>query len=204
MQNDPRGGFVQLARLDAHQAVLHVVDAAHPVFATQLVEALDQWYAVEMLAVECHRPALLEGDLHVGRLVGRLARVGGPGVRFLRWLVPRILQDARLAAAAPQVLVDAVGAFDGRLDGDVVLAGELDLGVAGHLPFADRGDDLEVRGQCLKRDIETHLVVAFAGAAVGDRLGPVLAGHVHHQLGDQRPAQRRGERIFPLIHCAGH
>ena len=85
-----------------------------------------------------------------------------------------------------------------------MLGGELDLLVARHLPFAHRGDDLQIRGQRLEGDVEANLVVALAGAAVGDGLGLVLAGDVDHQLGDQRPAQGRRQRVLALVHGAGH
>ena len=85
-----------------------------------------------------------------------------------------------------------------------MLGGELDLLVAGHLPFAHRGDDLQVGGERLEGDVEADLVVALAGAAVGDGLGLVLAGGIDHQLGDERPAQRGGQRILALVHGAGH
>ncbi len=34
--------------------------------------------------------------------------------------------------------------------------------------------------------------------------GLVLAGHIDHQLGDQRPTQCGGQGIFALVHGAGH
>jgi len=37
-----------------------------------------------------------------------------------------------------------------------------------------------------------------------DRLRVVLAGGIDHQLGDQRPAERGGQRILALVDGAGH
>ena len=84
------------------------------------------------------------------------------------------------------------------------LRGELDFLVAGPFPFAHRGDDLERRSERLKGDVEADLIVALAGAAVGDGLGSVFVGRVDHELGDERPAQGGGERILAFVEGAGH
>ncbi len=73
-----------------------------------------------------------------------------------------------------------------------------------HLPLAHRGDDLQIGGERLEGDVEADLVVALAGAAVGDGLGLVLVGGIDHELGDERPAQRGRQRILALVHGAGH
>ena len=77
------------------------------------------------------------------------------------------------------------------------------LVVARHAPLAHRGDDLEIGRQRLDRDVEAHLVVALAGAAVRDVAGAFLAREVDQQLGDQRPSQRRGQRVHVLVQRAG-
>ena len=128
-------------------------------------------HAVELAAVERDRPAPVELDLDFLGLVGRLPRVGGPLERLRRGLDPGVFQDAGLDRTAPEVLVGAEDRLLGRLDLDAVLGGVLDLLVARPLPFADRGDDLQVGGQRLEGHVEADLVVALAGAAVGDRLG---------------------------------
>ena len=85
-----------------------------------------------------------------------------------------------------------------------MLLGVLERLGPGHAPFAHRGDDLEVRVERLEGDVEADLIVALAGAAVGDRLGAFLVGHIDHQLGDERPAQGGGERILAFVDRAGH
>ncbi len=195
--------LVDLARLDADQPVLHVVDAPDAVLAGPLVEALDEGHAVHLLAVEGDGHAPLEANLDIARLVGRFVRRARPDEDLLRRLLPGVLQDAALDAAAPEVLVDGVGALLGDGDRDVVRCGVGDLLLAGHAPLAHRRDDLQVGRQGLCADVEAHLVVALAGGAVADRRGPFLAGHVHHQLGDERPRQGRGEGILALVEGAG-
>ena len=113
---------------------------------------------------------------------------------------PRILEDARLARAAPQVHVDGVG---GRLrdrDLDAALGGVVDLLVAGQAhPDAHRRDDLEPGIEGVDGDIEADLVVALAGAPVGDRIGALALGDLDEQLGDQRPGQRGRQRVGALV-----
>ena len=80
-----------------------------------------------------------------------------------------------------------------------------DLGGAGRqLPLADGGEDLEVGREGRGGDIEADLVVALAGAAVGDGRGLLFPGDIDEQLGDERPRQRGGERVAALVEGAGH
>ena len=169
------GGLVDLARLDADEAVLDVVDPADAVPAGDLVQLLDQLDAVELAAVEGDGPAAVEGDLDLLGLVGGLRRVGGPLEGLGRRLDPGVFEDARLDRAAPEVLVGAEDRLLGRLDLDAVLGGVLQLLGPRPLPLADRGDDLQVGGEGLEGDVEPDLVVPLAGAAVGDGDRAVLA-----------------------------
>ncbi len=66
-------------------------------------------------------------------------------------------------------------------------------------PDPHRGDDLESRVQRMRRDIEADLVVALAGAAVGDRIGAFARGDLDEELRDERPGQRRGQRVGALV-----
>ena len=69
---------------------------------------------------------------------------------------------------------------------------------------ARRRDDLKIRVEGPHADVEAHLVVALAGAAVSDRLGVVAVGRLHELLGDQRPADGRRQRVLVLIEGVGH
>jgi hypothetical protein len=55
----------------------------------------------------------------------------------------------------------------------------------------------------VRRDVEADLVVALAGAAVGDRVGALLLGDLDQKLGEQRPGEGGGERVGALVHRAG-
>jgi hypothetical protein len=52
--------------------------------------------------------------------------------------------------------------------GMLVVVGVVDRVLAGHPPAPDRGEHLEVGGQGPGGHLEADLVVALAGAAVGD------------------------------------
>jgi len=106
---DDRGGrsLVDLATLDADQAVLDVVDATDAVRSCQIVQLLHEDYRVEPLAVERDGHAALEADHDLDRL-GCRGRVHGPLVDVRSRRRPWILEDAGLDRAAPQVDVDRV------------------------------------------------------------------------------------------------
>ena len=175
VQHDGGRGLVDLARLDPDQPVLDVVDPAHAVLAGELVELVDQRDAVELAAVEGDRLAAVERDLDFLGLVGGQPGVDGPLERLGRGLDPGIFEDAGLDRAAPEVLVGAEDRLLGRLDLDAVLGGVFELLGPRPLPLADRGDDLEIGRERLKRHVEPDLVVPLAGAAVGDGHGAMLA-----------------------------
>ena len=137
---------------------------------------------------------------------GAGASVGGDGpfVGVGRRRDPRVLEHARLARAAPQVDVDRVRRGLGDRDLDAALGGVVDLLVAGQAhPDAHRRDDLEPRIEGVGGDIEADLVVALAGAAVGDRVGALALGDLDEELRDERPGERGGQRIGALVQRVG-
>ena len=95
-----RGRLVDLAALDADQAVLDVVDPAHAVRAAELVEPLDEGDRVQALAVDRDRHAALEADddLHGRRA---LRRVDGPGDRRRPAARPRDPPGCRSRRSGP-------------------------------------------------------------------------------------------------------
>ena len=89
-------------------------------------------------------------------------------------------------------------------DRDLVLLGELEQpGAAGQVPFAPRGDDLDVRLQRVIAELEAHLVVALAGRAMRHRIGADLFGDLDLALRDQRPGDRGAEQVLALIQRVG-
>ena len=105
-----------------------------------------------------------------------------------------------------QVRIDREGRLAALVlgDGDLVLLGELDqLAAAGEIPFAPRGDDLDVRRERVIAELEADLVVAFAGGAVADRVGIDLARDLDLALGDQGPRDAGAEQVQPLVERVG-
>ena len=180
-----------------------MVDPAHAVLAGKLVKVVDQLDPVFLLAIDRHRLAVVEADLHFLGLVGCLAGIDCPLEGLRGWLDPGVFENACLDRPAPEVLVGAEDRLLGGLDLDAVLGGELELLRSRPLPLAHRGHDFQVWGQGLKGDVEPDLIVPLARAAMSHRHGAVLAGHANHELGDQGPPQRRGQGILALVERAG-
>ncbi len=201
-QGDRAGGLVDLAGLDADEAVLDHVEAAHALGAGPLVELLDGLQHRHLAAVDRDRDAGLEGD-DDGVGLTRGGRVLGVLVDVLDRGVPDVLQEARLDGATEDVLVDRVRVLLGGHDREVLGLGEGNRLVAGHRVVADRGDALQLGGQRLDADLEADLVVALAGAAVGDDAGAVLLRGGDQVLDDRRAGERRDQRVLALVEGVG-
>src|SRR5205823_6566238 len=107
---------------------------------------------------------------------------------------------AALRGATPDVVVDGVRRdFGPALYRDAVLAGVRDLLLPAHLPTPHGGDHAQVGVERRDGRLDPDLVVALAGAAMGDGVASRLARLLHRELGDQRPAQRREERIAAAV-----
>ncbi len=55
----------------------------------------------------------------------------------------------------------------------------------------------------MRGDVEADLVVALAGAAVGDRVGALALGDLDQELGDERAGERGGQRVGALVQRVG-
>ena len=130
-------------------------------------------------------------------------RVGRVRVELLDRRVPRVLEEAGLDRAAPEVLVDRVGRAAGHVDRQAVALGEADRLVPGHAGVPDRREHLQVGRERADADLEPDLVVALAGAAVRDGVRAVPPGGGDQRLDDHRPGQRRDERVALHVERAG-
>ena len=204
VQNHRCGSLVNLAALDPHQSILHVIDPPHSMLSSQRIQLLDQHRTVHRLTVQLRRTPLIELDLHIQRLVRCGQRIDRPLIRLRRRSDPRILEHTRLDRTPPQVLIDAENALLRRLHFDSVLRGVIDLLAPRPAPFPDRGDHLQVRSQRLHRHVEPHLIVPFAGAAMRHSHRTAFLGHFHHPQRNQRSSQRRCQRILPFVQGSRH
>src|SRR5262249_61664649 len=103
----------------------------------------------------------------------------------------------------PEVAVDQIRrGLAPAPDRDPVLASIGDLLLAAHPPLADRGDQPQLRVERGDGRLEPDLIVALAGAAVGDDAAARRPRMLDGELPDQRPAERGEQRIPAAIDAA--
>ena len=151
-------------------------------------------------SIETGRPAS-KPDPDQLRLVGRVLGRRHELEHVVGGRLVEVLDRAALRRAPPEVVVDRIR---GRglvraLDRDPVLARVGDLLLAAHLPLADRREHLELGVERGDRAVDPDLVVALAGAAVGDRVAAGRARVLDRELCDQRPGERREQRIAAAV-----
>ena len=71
------------------------------------------------------------------------------------------------------------------------------------VPLTPGGDDGHLRGEALDGQLEADLIVALAGAAVGDGVRALLFGDLHQPLADDGPGEGGAQKIV-LIFGAHH
>ena len=105
----------------------------------------------------------------------------------------------------PQVFVFGVVGLPGDFQGDVVGLGVVDFLVAAlDVPLPPGGDDLHVRVKVHDGQLKPDLVVALAGAAVADRVGPLGLGDLHHPLGQHRPGKAGAQQVALIVGAGLH
>ena len=180
-----------------------MVDAADAPSPGDRVELGNEVVAVERATVERHGHAVLEADLDDGRRRRAPLAVRRPLEDLVGRLGPRILEDAGTRCCGPRGSrrrSTGMPWLTGNLD--AVRGGVLELLGTSHVPVTNRRDDSQLRRERTDGDVEAHLVVALAGAAVRHRGGTLLARDIDEQLGDQRARQRGRERIDALVQRA--
>ncbi len=197
-------GLVDAAAFHADQAVFDDVGPADAVPAAERVQLGEEPDTRDPLAVQADGVALLEFDLDVLRRVRRLFRADRELVHLLLGLVPGVFEDAALVGEVKDIAVAAVDVLFSLRDRDVVLLGIADgILAALDFPLAPGGDDLELGIQGHDGELEAHLVVALAGAAVGDRLCTLGLGGLDEFLGDQGPGHGGAEQVIALVDRTG-
>ena len=166
-----RRDLVDVADLQADDPVLDVVDDADAVARADLGDALDQRRRGQPLAVERDRqPALERSSIPA-------ARPGASRGGVTSWKTSSSgawsrSSIQRPSEERPQRLSSIEYGRDlgAALDRDAVLARVGDLLLAAHRPLAHRRDHLQLGRERRDRAVDPDLVVALAGAAVGDRV----------------------------------
>ena len=128
----------------------------------------------------------------------------GEDVHVLGRLGPGVFQDAPLEGDVEEVPVAGPGTLLGDGDGNIVLLGIGDEGLAAvELPLPPRGDDGDGRVEVVVPQLEADLVVPLAGGAVGDGVGPLDGGDLHLPLGDEGSGDGGAEEVVPLVDGVG-
>ncbi len=78
-----------------------------------------------------------------------------------------------------------------------------DLLLAAHLPRAHGRDHLQLGGERGDGRLNAHLIVALAGATVGDRVAAGATRVVNRELGDQRTSERGEQRVAASVERVG-
>ena len=201
-QDGPARRFVTATRLHADIAVLDEIEPANAVRAADFVQGFEQRRRRQALAVERDRIALFEFDVEHRRPVGRRLRRHAPAPHGVFRRRPRIFEHAAFIGNMQQVRVHRVRRLRARLvlDRNAVL---LRIGqqrfARGQVPFAPRRDHADVGHQRIGAEFETHLVIALARRAVGNRVRACHAHDLDETLGDQRPRDRRAEQVLAFI-----
>ena len=208
VENGAAGGLVHAAVLHAHQPVLHDVQQADAVGPAQFVELADDVAGLLLLAVDGHRPALLKVQGDIGSGIGGHGRGNAhlqeAGLVILG-LAGRVLQVQALMAQVPQVLVLGVVGLTADLQGHVVGLGVVDLLVpALDVPLPPGGDDLHLGSKTLDGQLEPDLVIALAGTAVADGVGPLGLGDLHQALGDDGPGKGGAQQVILVLGAHHH
>ena len=189
--------FIALTRFHADHTVLDHVDTAETVRTSDLVHSFDDLKKRHLLAIERHRNASSERDLDLGRLIGSSLRIDRHRIDVGRRRCPRIFEHAALDRATPQVVVDRIGVGLGSIYGHAVSFSVIDLfRTRMKIPFAHGGQDLDAGVERLDGSLEADLIVALAGATMGDVLRTFFMRDINQELGDEWTRKRRDQRVL--------
>ena len=137
-------------------------------------------------------------------LVGRLDRLRGEHehVRLRRRV--RILEVSTLVAEMPEIGISRIDLLLRRSDRDAARSGIVDgVLAAANVPLAPRRDHRKVGREGGERQLEPHLVIPLAGAAVCQRVRTDAARDLHLPLRDERSSHRRAQQVLAVVHSAG-
>src|SRR5256885_16466283 len=180
-------GFIAATRFHTYQAIFDDVRPPDAVLRGDFVESVQQIHRRSLAAVHGNRRAGFKADLDFRGLVRSFFGRGDPLPHGLVGRVGGIFQFAAFVAEVPDVAVAAVNVFFALLDGNVVLLRVGD-GVFARIdvPLAPGRDDPHVGSDGLVSQLETNLVVAFAGAAVRESISAELQRDLRLALGQNR------------------
>ena len=71
------------------------------------------------------------------------------------------------------------------------------------MPLAPGSDDLDIGIEGIGRELKTHLVIALARGAVGNRIGTRFGGDLDQTFGNQRAGNGGAQQVDTLINRIG-
>ena len=156
-------------------------------FAAKFVELGQDRRWGHGFTIDADGVAALETDFDIFGRVGRFFGADCALVNVVGGVDGGVFEDFAFGGSVQQVGINRTGRFAAFVlrDRDLVLFCEgQQLGAARQIPFAPRGDNLDVGVECIGGQLKTDLVIAFAGGAVGDRVGAGFFGDFHETFGD--------------------
>ena len=205
VQNRTAGGFINTAGFHTDQTVFDHIIKTDAVSAAQLVEFHNNGSGRHFFAVDRYRFAFFKGNGYIFRLIGRLlggyTKLQKAGFVVLG-LVGGVFQIQSLMRKVPQVLILGIVGFPVDFQRDMMGFRIFDFLFTGFdIPFAPGGDNLHIRRKGFNRQLEPHLVVALAGAAVANGVRALCQRDFYNALGNNRAGKRRTQQI-PLVSSA--
>ena len=143
----------------------------------------------------------MNGDISrlVGCLFGRDAQFEEAGFAVLR-LVRRVFKVQAFVRQVPHVFIFGIVGLAVDFQRNVMRFGIFDFLFTGFdIPLPPGGDDFHFRRKRFERQLETHLVVALAGAAVANRVGALFFSDFRQAFGDAGTRVGSAEQIGFIV-----
>ncbi len=198
--------LVAATRLHTDITVFDDVEAADAVGTADAVQVGQNGCRGFLDTVNGNDVAVAVGEFDVGGLVRGVLRRDTPAPHVLFVLGPGVFQDTAFVGDVQQVGVHRVRRLllAVALDRDTVLFGVVHQLFAGQqVPLTPWGDDLDARLERVGTQLETHLVVALAGSAMGNGVCAGFVGDFDEALGDQRAGDGSTQQVLTFVDGVG-
>lgn len=171
---------------------------------TQRVQGFQALVRRQRFTVNRNNATFLNGNGHLLRLIRRFLWIDGPYPAIFVRRIPRAFQHAAFGGDVPGVFIAAVDLLQRCGGRDVALFQVIQQRFTGtQVPLTPRRHHFQLWRQCGVGGLETHLVVAFAGRTVAQRVGAHFQRQLDLRLGDDRPRHRRAQQVAAFVQGAG-
>src|SRR5215813_401370 len=195
------GSFVSATGFHSDEAIFDEVGAADAVTGSDFVQSIQQINGTKFSFVDGDWSAGFETDFDFFGFVWSFFGRDGPLPHGFARGVGGIFEFSAFVAKVPDVAVTAVDVLFALLDWDVVLFGVCDGIFAGvDVPFAPRGDDLDVWRDRFVGQLEADLIVTLPRASVSETIGAEFERDFGLPLGDDWTRHGRTEQIGVFVY----